>query len=322
MRTFRNILALAITLSLGACATQQPTSTLAVGDRFFADPSASQGISTDWWTRYADPELNTLIQNALTNNHDIKLAVARVMEARAGLDAAFTRLLPTLSINGGQSEQRTTLPDPFKQRGSPDVKATRIGAELSWEVDLFGATRASQRAFEQNGLAAESAVHGARLLVSSEVAKQWFLLKSAKQQVALLASAIESLQKQRELIQLRREMGLSSQFDLDRVDSELNALIGQRPALAALEASLQARLAVLSGRSPFPECRIPQPFKRTTGQPSPRCCPVNPLNCLHEDPTSLRRNINWLQKASDCWKSGGIFYPRSSSTYWVERKIC
>ncbi|MCZ8014442.1 MAG: TolC family protein [Limnobacter sp.] len=251
MRTFRNILALAITLSLGACATQQPTSTLAVGDRFFADPSASQGISTDWWTRYADPELNTLIQNALTNNHDIKLAVARVMEARAGLDAAFTRLLPTLSINGGQSEQRTTLPDPFKQRGSPDVKATRIGAELSWEVDLFGATRASQRAFEQNGMAAESAVHGARLLVSSEVAKQWFLLKSAKQQVALLASAIESLQKQRELIQLRREMGLSSQFDLDRVDAELNLLIGQRPALAALEASLQARLAVLSGRSPL-----------------------------------------------------------------------
>ena len=251
MRTFQNTLAFAIAISLAGCATQPPVSTLAVGDRFFTDPKASQGVTGDWWTRYADPELDTLMQKALTNNHDVKLATNRVMEARAGLDAAFTRLLPSLAINASQSNQSTTLPDPFKQRGSPDVKATRLGGELSWEIDLFGATRASQRAFGQNALASEAAVHGARLLVSGEVARQWFLLKSAKQQAILLDAAIQSLRQQRELVGLRKQMGLSSQFDLDRMDTELNALIGQRPGLDALAASLQARLAVLSGQSPL-----------------------------------------------------------------------
>lgn len=268
---------IAVALMVGGCSAPQPQSALTTGTAFFKDPtlatSPAAEVTADWWKRYGDLHLNAFMQTALANNQDVKIALTRVMEARAGADAALTRLLPSLSINASRTDQRTTLPDAFKQRGSPDVQATRLGGELTWELDLFGAARASQRAFAQTALASAAGAHGARLLISSEVAKQWFLLKSAKRQATLLEAAIASLQQQRALVALRRQAGLSSQFDLDRLDTELNTLSAQRPGLDALQASLQARLAVLSGQSPL---TIAAPLRAVEVSAWPTIAPISP----------------------------------------------
>lgn len=203
-------------------------------------------FAASWWALLGDERLQALIERALVANHDVRIAAERVLQARAGSTAAASRLMPTVAVTGSASAQDTGLPDAVKQ-GQPDTRVGRVALEVGWELDLFGAARASASAAELDAQAADFGVDAARLLISAEVARQYFAWQGARARTALLERLHQTQHATEGLMRRREAAGQASRFDVTRAAGETQALAAQLPALRTLAAVSEHQLALLLG---------------------------------------------------------------------------
>ncbi|MFG6464297.1 efflux transporter outer membrane subunit [Roseateles sp. DXS20W] len=227
-----------------------------------------------WWAAWGDPTLTALIEEALGANQDIAIALQRVTQARAGADAQASRLWPAVGVQASASRSDSGLPAPVKQ-GMPDARVLRAGVDVAWEIDLAGGVRAAHDAARADSAAAAAGVHGARLLVTSEVARQYFVLRSAQERLRIVLALADAQRQTAARVASRLREGQASAFDHDRARAEADALDAQVPALRMLAGTTQTRLAVLLGRSPSarvfdadPGFAWPAARDIATGQPS------------------------------------------------------
>jgi NodT family efflux transporter outer membrane factor (OMF) lipoprotein len=214
-----------------------------------AAPSEAQVLDRVWWAGWGDATLTSLIDEALTANHDVRIALQRVAQARAGRDAQASRLWPTLALQASASRSDSGLPEAVKQ-GQPDTRALRAGIDVSWEIDLAGGVRAARNAAQADAIAAEAGADGARLLVASEVARQYFTLRGAQEQLRIVQALADAQRETAARVASRQREGQASAFDLDRARAEAEAFDAQVPPLRTLVGVSQTRLAVLLGRNP------------------------------------------------------------------------
>lgn len=247
--------ALAALLFLSACSVapvQLPSPSVPLAAAFAHGapaPVAGQALDGAWWAGYGDPALTALIDEALAANQDVAMALQRVAQARAGRDAQGSRLWPTVGLQASASRSESGLPDPVKQ-GQPDTRALRAGVDVAWEIDLAGGVRAARDAAQADAAAATAGVDGARLLVASEVARQYFVLRSAEEQLRIVQALAAAQHETATRVGSRQREGEASAFDLDRAGAEAEALDAQLPPLRMLAGVSQTRLAVLLGRNP------------------------------------------------------------------------
>lgn len=254
-RSLRPLAAVAGLALLAACSAPtlrpaEPSLTLA---QSFAhdDPAAPASAALDaaWWGGYGDATLARLVDEALQANQDVAIAMQRVRQARAGLQAQDSRLWPTVGVQATASRSDSGLPEPVKQ-GLPDTRALRAGVDLAWEIDLAGGVRAARDAAQADALAALAGVNGARLLVASEVGRQYFVLRGAQEQLRIVQSLAAAQRQTADRVASRLREGQASAFDLDRARAEANGLEAQVPPLRTLVGTTQTKLAVLLGRNP------------------------------------------------------------------------
>ena len=270
-------LALAI---LSACSTpslQPPKPAVPLADSFSHESPATgavQALDEGWWDGYGDPVLARLVKQALVANQDVAIALQRVVQARAGADAQGSRLWPTLGLQASASRSDSGLPEPVKQ-GLPDTRTLRAGVDVSWEIDLAGGLRAARDAAQADAVAATAGVGGARLLVASEVARQYFVLRGAEERLRIVQALARAQRETAARVDSRFREGQASAFDLDRARAEADAFDAQVPALRMLAGVTQTRLAVLLGGNP--SARVvesdgafewPAPRAIAAGQPS------------------------------------------------------
>lgn len=247
------MLALSVAACLTGCASLPPepadvSATEAV--QFRHDQASAPAVDTAaWWRGFNDATLEALVQRAQSANHDVRIAMQRVRQARAGHTAVASRLWPTVSLTGSASDERSGLSDPVKQ-GKPDTRAYRGALDLAWEMDVSGAARASADAAELDALTAEEGVDAARWLVSSEVARQYIVWQSARLRLAKLDALLKAQADTERLTRSREAAGLASRFDVARAAGEVQSLSAQRPPLRTLVAVTETQLAVLVGANP------------------------------------------------------------------------
>ncbi|MBT2303879.1 efflux transporter outer membrane subunit [Variovorax paradoxus] len=248
-------LALAALAILSACSVapvQAPVPSVPLSATFAQGrPAADTGQALDgaWWAGYRDATLTALVDEALAANQDVAIALQRVAQARAGRDAQGSRLWPTVSLQASASRSESGLPAPVKQ-GIPDTRALRAGVDVAWEIDLAGGVRAARDAAQADAAAAAAGVEGARLLVASEVARQYFVLRSAEERLRIVQALADAQRETATRVGSRLREGEASAFDLDRARAEADALDAQVPPLRMLAGTTQTRLAVLLGRNP------------------------------------------------------------------------
>lgn len=271
-------LAVCLAAVLSACATPppEPPDVLATQDTRFRHASDSEpAVDASWWRGFDDAALVALVQRAQLANHDVRIAVQRVRQARAGQTAVASRLWPTVSLTGSASNERSGLPDQIKQ-GKPDTRAYRGALDLGWELDLFGAARAGADAAELDALSAGEGVDAARWLVSSEVARQYVVWQSARLRLAKLDALLKAQTDTERLTRSREAGGLASRFDVSRAAGEVPSLAAQLPPLRTLVAVTETQLAVLVGANPnqpLPELNaatapgLPTPPRLSARQP-------------------------------------------------------
>ncbi len=247
-------LALAVVgLCLVACSTPRapnaPEVNAIAGNFLQAGPTASPAIDAATWAGFGDPVLDSLIARARAANHDVRIAAQRVSQARAGLSAVSSRLMPTVSATGSVSDQRSGLPEDVK-RGQPDVRALRGALDLGWEIDVFGAARAARDAAAFDAVAASEGFEVAQWLATTEVARLYLIRQGARMRLQQLQSLLDAQQATARLTRSRLAEGMSSRFDVSRADAEVESLAAQLPALATLVEVSGYQIDVLLGNGP------------------------------------------------------------------------
>lgn len=230
-----------------------------------------------WWRQFGDEQLAQLVERSAVANHDIRIAVERAKQARAGSIATESRLFPSLDVTASRSDSQTGLPTTVK-RSMPDTKATRAGVEVAWEIDLFGGNRAAASAAEKDAAAATFGVSGAQLIAVSEVARQYFIWHGARQRLEILESLLQTQHDTERLTRSRYREGMASEFDVARAAGETSTMEASLPQLRTLKAVTESRIAVLTGSDasmPVPELHAAAdqfhwnaPTAPFTGQPA------------------------------------------------------
>lgn len=277
-----NVLLLAA-LSLSACTTVRvdvpPASVQTPAHFEHQDTELTRDLDlARWWRAIPDPTLSALIEQGLKDNADIRMAVARVSEARAVISQAESALYPTLQGFGyaAQTDPRqtdVTLPavavpglPPLRSLSAlpplanpPTTSYTGYGFAAAWEVDVFGARRSDAEAARGAALAYEERLHGVQLMVAGDIAGNYIEARSLERRLDVLQRSVTQTERLRRYVQGRFEAGQATRYDVDRVQAQLQALQGARAPLQSLLQSRLRRLAVLTGQTPAQWPHLPAP---------------------------------------------------------------
>lgn len=217
--------------------------------------SGSANLQT-WWTGLDDPVLTDLIERAEAANLDLRLATARIREARARLGIASGQKMPDLDASGsaGISEQSDVGPLEPLARLSPDgfdaVELYDVGFDASWEIDVFGRVR---RSIESAGAAYEAAIEDYRdvmVTLFAEVARTYVEVRELQDRISYAEDNAAAQRASLGLTRDRFEAGATSEIDVAQAESNLRNTEAAIPALQiALRFALN-RLAVLLGETP------------------------------------------------------------------------
>lgn len=239
---------LAWTLTLQACAVgpdYHPATSDALGVPGGYAAAAPQGALPDistWWTSFDDPELTSLIDRARRGNLDIAQAVARLKQAREGLVQARASLFPSVSASAGAGR---SLIDATGPRDS-----FSIGADASYQVDLFGGVRRSVEAARASEQASGYDLANVQTTIASSVAQNYIL---ARQYAANIGIAEDSLKIQDDNLQIagwRVQAGLVSSLDLEQARQARAQTAATIPTLRQNYVAAVNRLGVLTGQAP------------------------------------------------------------------------
>ena len=201
-----------------------------------------------WWEVVDDPVLARLIDEALRQSHDVRLAAWRVEEARALAGIARSERYPALGASAGVSRGRSS--EAIVPGGATtDLYDVNLG--VSWEVDLWGRLRHLDDAARARYLATEEGARAVRLSLVAEVATAYFRLRALDQQFAIARRSAGAFTETRDLFERRLAAGLASGLETASAEGSLATTGARVPDLERRIAAQENRLAVLLGRTPY-----------------------------------------------------------------------
>ena len=234
-------------------ATQFPTT--APKQQTRGESSASNDVyshapaQTEFWKQFDDPVLNGMIGDALAANYDLRIALGRLVQARALRNESRFDLAPTVTASGGYTKQRVpAVENPGG--GAYTSKLYDAGFDATWELDFFGGVRRSIEARNAELEGEEANLHDAQVSVIAEVARNYFELRGAQTQLAVARGNVKNQQQVLALAQAQLEAGSGTDLDVARAQSQLSTTLSTiGPLEAAVSRSIH-RLGVLTGRDP------------------------------------------------------------------------
>jgi outer membrane protein, multidrug efflux system len=208
-------------------------------------PAAETAANGAWWLVFSDPELDALIRRADRNNFTVGLAEARLAEARAIQQATAAARWPTLSLGANATRAEGPLTNAASGSGPLYV----VGANLSYEADLFGRLARQSEAAAMDTAEQDELLRAAKLLVQADIAQSYFTLRALDAERALVRGAAASQLKSVRLTEGLFRSGLASELSLVRLRAEAEAIAAEALTLDQRRAELEHALAVLAGES-------------------------------------------------------------------------
>ena len=250
MRNTMQLSAIAILVaSLSACAVgpdyQAPVK---VADISIDAPYQPAAQLQNWWQAFDDAALNQLISRALVENRSLAAARANVERAYAVFRDANNDLLPKGNLNTGYqaSENGTVaaMDDGVISRGY------NTGANLSWDLDLFGKIRRATEAAEANAQQAELLWQDARLQLISQVATSYGEYRGAQLRLLVAEQNLQNLEQSRAIVKARLDAGMASELELSQIDVQLHQVQSMVPAYRVALLTADATLSALLAQKP------------------------------------------------------------------------
>lgn len=258
------LLTAALAAAAGGCTAgpdyrPRPAVALGVPDSWSVPAAPRREDLTRWWSRFDDPVMGRLVEQAAAANLDVAQAVARLRQAREALVQSRASLLPTLSGSGGYSRSETlrggtttiTLPDGTRQTvGGGGGGNFSLGLNASYQAGIFGEVRRAVESSRAQYAASGFDYAAVLLSVEAEVARNYVL---ARLYQAQLANARESLKLQDDNLAIagfRVQAGLVSSVDREQARAQRAQTAATIPSLTQQYNAAVARLGVLTGQAP------------------------------------------------------------------------
>jgi NodT family efflux transporter outer membrane factor (OMF) lipoprotein len=219
----------------------------------------STAAASDWWKGFGDPLLDELIERAVTANPDVRIAAARLDEARANGRISRAALAPEISasasatkLRGGVSQGviRTGQGGPGNVIAPFDTSVVSGGMTMRWEADVFGGIRKTTQAAAADARAANEYLSDVRVMVRAELARSYVDMRDAEQQIAIVRANAAAEQDLLSLLRSRAAAGLASDLDVQRQVAQVSAVKATLPPLDALRLQAVYRIGVLLGEKP------------------------------------------------------------------------
>jgi len=249
----RRLAGLVITIVLSGCAVgpdyERPD--LPTPDRYLQTVEEGASLANvPWWELFADPQLDALIQTALEQNEDLGIAAARVEEFRAILGVTRADQFPTVdAVATGARVESSENVFPGSLIDGP-VDNFRLGAEVFFEVDLFGRLRRSTEAARAQLLAAEESRRSVTISLVASVASAYMLLRDFDAQLEIARRTAEARADTLTIIRARHERGTVPLLDVNQAEIELAVAIAAVAAAERLVVQTENSLSVLIGGNP------------------------------------------------------------------------
>ena len=267
---------------------------------------------TDWWRLYSDSELDQLIASAHASNQTLRQAVARVDQARALARVAGSFLYPTISADPSYSRtrysgnRRSTITGQKVQSGRT-LNDWRIPFDLTYEIDVWGRVRRSFEAARAQAAASADELGVIRLMVETDVAQYYYLLRSLDAQAQILAETVVSYREQVRLLSVQLKTGLVSPIVLNQAQAQLQATVAQQRDVARARADLEHALATLCGR-PAPSFAVAaNPLHEAS---PPTVPPGLPAQLLARRPDVAEAEQNVVAANAQIGVATAEFFPR------------
>jgi len=274
-------------------------------------PIEVQAANIPWRDFFLDERLQKVIDLTLANNRDLRLAALNVERVRALYRIQRAELLPTVNASVSGSKQRI----PANVMGFPEpLTIERYDVNLgisSWELDFFGRIRSLKDAALQQYLSTEQAHRSTQISLIAEVANTYLILAADKENLKLANSTLETQQATYDLIKRRYEVGLASELDLRRAQTQVDTARGAVARYIQLVAQSENVLNLLVG-SPVSEEILPKELSSVTEMKD--ISPGLPSDVLLNRPDILAAEHALKASNADIGAARAAFFPRISLT--------
>ena len=252
-RSLRSITTASAALLAAACALgpnyQRPKESIPAVYRFGTATAADAFADQGWWQVYQDPTLQSLIREALDNNLDVRIAAARIDQARALLGSTRLQQLPQVSASAEALRTRTSRYELIP--GAPAIgNVFSADGSLSYEVDFWGKYRRATEAARAGLLASQYSREDVMAGLVSSVATAYFTLLALDEQLAITQRTVGTRQKFVDLTQAQHERGTVSGLDVASAQAQLAVAQANIPDLQRQIGIAEDQLSVLLGRYP------------------------------------------------------------------------
>ena len=213
-----------------------------------------------WWAVFHDEELNGLENELLSANQTLKVAQAHYQQARASAAVQNATLFPTVGVAPTAERQRYSA---NRATGSNRAIAANVTQNswtlpftVSYEVDLAGQRRRTIEAAQTSLQANAADFENMRLILTAELAADYFTLRQLDTQIALLVRTVDTLQKGLDLVNSRHQGGVASGLDVAQEETLLNATRTEATLLRQQSKQFEDAIAVLTGKG-APDFHLP-----------------------------------------------------------------
>jgi NodT family efflux transporter outer membrane factor (OMF) lipoprotein len=233
-------------------------------------PGAEQVDLSNWWTSFNDPLLTRLVKKAVESNLDLRLAQARIRQARAIRGIAVSGFGPVIDVPGSITrsrlpggEQRSTgalSGDDGRTKG-PIFNSFQVGFDAAWELDIFGGVRREVEAAEADLESALEGYRGVFVTLAAEVARNYVELRSFQQRLMIAERNLQAQKRTSDLTRQRFEGGFVSGLDVANAEAQVATTASQIPLLESSVRQTMYRISVLLGLEPsalLQELTLPQ----------------------------------------------------------------
>ena len=275
-------------------------------------PKAADVANIKWWEAFGDPVLNTLIETALRENRDIRIAAARVDQFVGALVSTRSQFFPQLGYSADANRFRSS------REGIPPIPAPAdnyftlyqgsLGA--SWQIDLFGRVRRLSEAAQAQVYASEQAQRGVVLTVVTSVATSYIVMRAFDRQLEIAQATAANFGETQRIFDLRYKHGIVSQTELSQIDSQYQQALAAIPAIGQQIAAQENLISILLGRNPGPIER-----GKTINQLVAPLIPADlPSTLLLRRPDILQAEQNLVAANANIGAAKALYYPTLNLT--------